>query len=44
MSLIDANRHRSLTQSFTLAVLLLTASRTFAAGDAMTVDPAELKA
>ena len=33
MSLIATNRHHSLTQSFSLAVLLLTSSRTFAAGD-----------
>jgi cytochrome c len=33
MRLINANRHRPFTQAFTLAVLLLTVSRTFAAGD-----------
>src|SRR5713101_6710818 len=33
MKRINANRHRSFTQSFTLALLLLGSSRTFAAGD-----------
>jgi cytochrome c len=34
MRLFDANRHTLSAQSFILAVLLLTATRTFAAGDA----------